>query len=144
MENRPFTVQKEFTATPEEIWDAITSRVKMKEWYFDIPDFELREGAVFNFFEPGGENKFHHQCKITKVVPRKLFQHTWTYPGFSKGVTMVTWEIDPSEGGSTVTLTHDGIENILDGGEAFQPENFAAGWTEILGSSLMNFVTGKN
>ena len=67
------------------VWQALTDKNQMKEWYFDIPDFELKTGAVFNFYEPGEAKQFHHRCRILEIVPEKKFSHTWTHPGLSKG-----------------------------------------------------------
>jgi uncharacterized protein YndB with AHSA1/START domain len=62
------TVIKE---TSEKIWKALTEKDQMREWYFDIPDFELKEGAIFNFYEPGDARQFHHRCQIKEIVPFK-------------------------------------------------------------------------
>ena len=30
----------------QKVWQALTDKSQMKEWYFDIPDFELRVGEI--------------------------------------------------------------------------------------------------
>lgn len=130
-----------YNARAASVWNALTDKEKMKQWYFDIPDFELKEGAVFNFYEPGGKNQFHHQCKIKEIVPSKKFQHTWTYPDHSKGATVLTWELfEEGENRTRVKLSHSGIDSFADGGEALASGNFQAGWDEIMGSSLKKFL----
>lgn len=143
MNNQLLTFETIIPASPEIVWSALTSRDQMKAWYFDIPDFVLKEGATFNFYEPGGVKKFHHHCVVKKIIPCKILQHTWTYPDFSQGETLLTWNLEPGEGGTRVILTHEGIENILDGGDDFKVDNFKDGWTEILNVMLKNHVTGK-
>jgi uncharacterized protein YndB with AHSA1/START domain len=144
MNNHLPAFQTVIPASPEKVWEALTSREKMKEWYFDIPDFVLREGAIFNFYEPGDAKKFHHRCVIRKIVPLTILQHTWTYPDFSQGETLLTWYLEPVAEGTRVTLTHEGIETILDGGDDFKFDNFRAGWTEILDVMLKNYLTPKS
>ncbi|PKP36100.1 MAG: hypothetical protein CVT98_09130, partial [Bacteroidetes bacterium HGW-Bacteroidetes-15] len=123
------------------VWQALTDKSQMKEWYFDIPDFELRVGAIFNFYEPGGDNQFHHRCEIKEIVPSKKFSHTWTHPSHSKGESLVTWMLNEANGKTEVTLQHEGIENFVDGGSAFAPENYELGWEGIL-SILKNYIYG--
>lgn len=128
-------------ATSAEVWEALTLKDKMKEWYFDIPDFELRKGAVFNFFEPGGSNKFHHRCTIKEIIPEKKFSHTWTYPSHSNGESVVTWLLNEKNGATEVILQHNGIENFTDAGPEFAAENFQMGWEGFM-AILKNYIYG--
>lgn len=41
----------------------------MKVWYFDIDDFELKIGHVFNFYESIETKLFHHQCVVMDIIP---------------------------------------------------------------------------
>ncbi|HCT30562.1 MAG TPA: SRPBCC domain-containing protein [Bacteroidales bacterium] len=138
--NNPITFETHYAASPEKVWKAITDKEQMKQWYFDIPDFELKENATFNFYEPGNEKKFHHLCVIKEIVPNHKFQHTWTYPELSKGSSLLTWELIPDGKGTLVKLTHTGIESFADGGKDFSQENYEAGWNEILGKMLREFL----
>lgn len=139
----PIVLKETYNANPDQVWKAITDREEMKDWYFDIPDFELEEGAVFNFFEPGDKREFHHRAVITEIIPKKKLQHTWTYPSLSKGKSILTWEVLESGVKTSVVLTHEGIESFSDGGKDFIRENFIAGWNEILGKSLKEFLENQ-
>lgn len=123
------------------VWQALTDKNQMKEWYFDIPDFELRVGATFNFFEPGGENRFHHRCQIIEIVPNRKLSHSWTHPSRSIGESLVTWTLNEDNGITEVTLQHEGIENFADAGPEFAPENFQTGWEGIV-LILKNYMYG--
>lgn len=123
------------------IWQALTDKDQMKEWYFDIPDFELKVGATFNFFEPGGANRYHHRCIIKEVIPEKKFSHTWTHPGRSKGESIVTWLLNEENGITEVTLQHEGIESFADAGPEFAPENYQMGWEGFM-AILKNYMYG--
>ena len=128
-------------ASADKIWHALTQKDKMKEWYFDIPDFELKEGAEFNFYEPGDARLFHHKCVIKEIVSNKKFSHTWTHPEHSKGESTVTWTLDEQENGTLVTLTHSGIESFVDAGPDFAPENYQMGWNGFM-FILKNYCYG--
>lgn len=136
----PIIVQYKINAPIEKIWKALTDQNEMKSWYFDILDFELKVGNIFNFYEPRDEKKYHHQCEIIEIIPNKKLKHTWAYPDFSDLKTTVTWELQSEDGGTLVKLTHEDIENFKDLGEGFSRENFTGGWNSILGQSLKQYL----
>ncbi|MCE4067104.1 SRPBCC domain-containing protein [Chryseobacterium gleum] len=136
----PITVQYTINAPVEKVWKALTDKNEMKSWYFDIQDFVLEAGKEFNFYEPGGANKYHHQGKILEVIPNHKLKHSWAYPDFSEQKTVVTWELQPNDGQTLVKLTHEDIENFKDLGEGFARENFTEGWNTILGQSLKEYL----
>lgn len=138
--NTPIIVQYKINAPAEKVWKALTNKNEMKSWYFDIQDFEPEVGKVFNFYEPGGENKYRHQCEILEIISNEKLKHTWSYPDFSDQKTTVTWELLAEEDGTLVILTHEGIENFKDLGEGFSRENFTGGWNSIVGQSLKEYV----
>ncbi|GAB6122222.1 SRPBCC family protein [Dysgonomonas termitidis] len=141
MSSTPIIVEKIYSAPVSKIWKAITDKEQMEEWYFTIEDFELREGAEFNFSVPFEDIIYHHRCVIKEIVPLKRLIHTWTHPTQSRGESVVTWDLQPQDGGTKVTLTHTGVENFADAGADFSRENYVAGWEEILGTSLRNFLS---
>nr|WP_315033929.1 SRPBCC domain-containing protein [uncultured Chryseobacterium sp.] len=138
--NTPIIVQYKIDAPAEKVWKALTDKDEMKSWYFDIQDFELETGKVFNFFEPGGENKYHHQGEIMEIIPNQKLKHTWSYPDFSDQKTIVIWELQPEDGGTLIKLIHEEIENFKDLGEGFSRENFTGGWNSIVGQSLKGYL----
>lgn len=142
MQTDILTYEETYNVPLEKVWEALTNKDQMKQWYFDIPDFELKEGGVFNFFEPGGQNLFHHQCTIKEINPFKKFVHTWTYPEKSKGSTEISWELFPEGDTTLVKFSHTGVESFTDGGNDLSKENFEAGWKEILEVSLKKFLEG--
>lgn len=138
--NTPITVQYKINAPIEKVWKALTDKNEMKSWYFDIQDFEPNVGQIFNFYEPGGENKYHHQCEILEMIPNQKLKHTWSYPDFSDLKTTVTWELQPEDNGTSVKLTHEDIDHFKDLGEGFSRENFIGGWNAIVGQSLKEYL----
>ena len=134
-------VEQDFHTSPEKFWKALTDADEMRQWYFDIPDFELLVGSTFSFYEPGGENNYLHRCTITEIIPYQKFSHTWTHPNETKGITMVTWLLENNEKGIIkLKFSHEGIEQLADAGPAFARENYEAGWNEIIKTSLLKFL----
>lgn len=142
--NTPITVQYKINAPIEKVWKALTDKNEMKSWYFDIEDFELETGKVFNFYEPGGENKYHHQGEILEIIPNQKLKHSWAYPDFSDQKTTVTWELQSDHNETLVKLTHEGIENFNDLGDGFSRKNFTGGWNAIVGQSLKEYLENKS
>jgi uncharacterized protein YndB with AHSA1/START domain len=139
MNNEPFVIERTFNAPVEKVWKAITDKDQMKQWYFDIAEFKPEPGFEFQF-EAGNENqKFLHLCKITEVIKGRKLTHSWKYEG-QNAETYVTWELFPEGDKTRLKLTHEGLERIAQYGPAFAKENFAGGWTQIVGKSLKEFV----
>lgn len=136
----PIIVQYKIKAPVEKVWKALTDKSEMKSWYFDIPDFELEIGNVFNFYEPGDEKKYHHQGEILEIIPNKKLKYTWSYPELSTGITTVTWELKEQSEETNVTLIHDDIDNLEELGSNFSREAFADGWNGILKQSLKPYL----
>jgi len=59
---------------------------------------------------------------------------------YSKGESLITWEIIPLGNFTSVKLTHEGIEKFADAGIDFARENYEVGWKEIVGKSLKGFL----
>jgi uncharacterized protein YndB with AHSA1/START domain len=142
MNSEPFITEIIINSPASEIWNAITDKDEMKKWYFDIEEFEPKEGFEFQFWGGDENKKFLHLCKVTEVIPEKKISYTWKYDEFLVE-TLVTFEIfDEGSNTSKVRLTHEGVEKFPQD-ENFKKENFIAGWDYIIGTSLKNYLEEK-
>ena len=140
MDNLPIIIEQIYAAPVAKVWEALTDKDKMEEWYFDIKGFIAEEGQTFDFDVEDGGNLYHHHFEILEVIPNKKLRHTWTHPGHSKGRSVLTWVLEPVGKGTKVTLIHEGVENFSDAGDGFTKENYIKGWNEILEKWLRNFL----
>ncbi len=124
----------------DKVWNAITNKEQMKNWYFDVPDFESKIGNNFSFYGGDENEEYHHFCEIVDLIPNEKLKHSWTYPEISKEKTLVKWELKPENEGTIVTLTHKGLEAFEHLGENFKIHSFRKGWEDIVGKSLKEFV----
>ena len=124
----------------EKVWNALTVKEQMKNWYFDVPDFEPKIGNNFSFYGGDENEEYHHFCEIVDLIPNEKLKHSWTYPEISKEKTLVKWELKPENEGTIVTLTHKGLEAFEHLGENFKIHSFRKGWEDIVGKSLKEFV----
>jgi uncharacterized protein YndB with AHSA1/START domain len=139
MPTNPFIIERTYNATADQVWQAITDKDKMKQWYFDLPEFKAEVGFEFSF--PGGppEKSYLHLCKVTEVVTGKKLTYSWRYDGY-EGNSFVTFELLPEGNNTTLKLTHKGLESFPANNPDFAKENFAAGWNDIIGNSLKEFL----
>jgi uncharacterized protein YndB with AHSA1/START domain len=140
MNNEPFVIERILNAPVEKVWGAITDAAQMKEWYFDLPGFKAEAGYEFQFEggDPAGK-MYLHICKVTEVVLHQKLSYTWRYHGY-EGDSLVSFELFAAGSSTSIKLTHAGLETFPASNPDLAKENFAAGWTDIIGRSLAEFV----
>ena len=139
MENNPIIVEQLVNAPADKVWQAITDKDRMKDWYFSLEEFKPEVGFTFQFYGGTEEKQYLHLCKITEVIPEKKISYTWQYEE-SDAVSLVTFELSPEEEQTLVRLTHTGVEGFPKGDPNFARESFVAGWTEIIRKLLKDYV----
>ncbi len=77
------------------------------------------------------ERDFVHLWRVTEVIPEERLSYTVNYAGFD-GDALVTWSLAPSDVGTRVTVTHQGLHTFPRDEEAFTREACAGGWTYFL------------
>lgn len=134
-------VERTFNAPVAQVWRALTEVEQMRAWYFDLKEFKPEVGFQFEFSVEHEGVHYHHLCKVTEVVPEKKLAYTWRYKG-EPGDSLVTFELFPEGHKTRLKLTHEGIETFPKT-PAYARKNFEAGWTELIGSELKQFVERK-
>jgi len=143
MNKDPIVVERIFGTPAANVWQAITSKDQMKEWYFDLNKFKAEPGFEFEF-EGGPDDRSYLQlCKITEVIPDRRLKYSWRYDGY-EGVSFVTFELFPEGNKTRFRLTHEGLETFPSDNKDFARENFVDGWTDIIGRSLAGFLEKLN
>lgn len=138
--NEPIVVSQTINAPVEKIWQAITDKELMKQWYFSIDKFKAEEGFVFSF-EGGTETtQYTHLCTITEVVPHQKLSYSWRYVGY-EGDTLVSFLLQPvTQQQTKVTLTHSDIESFGNNNPDLAKSNFQEGWNHIIKVALKDFA----
>src|SRR5690606_28086515 len=49
VKSKPVVVEKTYDAPVRRVWEALTNKEQMKQWYFDVDDFRAEEGFSFRF-----------------------------------------------------------------------------------------------
>lgn len=136
--NEPFVIERTYNAPVKKLWKAITDKNEMKKWYFDLKEFKPEVGFEFEFNGGPPEKIYRHLCKVTEVNPAKKITYSWRYDGY-EGNSFVTWELFEEGNKTKLRLTHAGLETFPASNPDLAKENFAAGWTDIIGRSLKEY-----
>ncbi len=139
LKNAPFVIERIFNAPSTKVWKAITDKNEMKQWYFDLEEFKPEVGFEFQFSGGPPERMYLHLCKITEIIVGKKLTYSWRYDGY-EGDSLVTFELFAEGNKTRLTLIHEGLESFPVSNPDFAKENFARGWTQIVGTSLKGFV----
>jgi len=139
MKNEPIIIERTFNAPADKVWKALTNINEIRQWYFKLADFKAEKGFEFEFEGGPDDRKYLHKCRITEVVPGKKLQYSWRYEGY-EGNSFVTFELIPDGEKTRLKLTHEGLETFPMNNADFDKKNFVQGWTQIVGTSLKDFV----
>jgi len=139
MNTEPFVIERTYSTPVDKVWQAITDKDKMRQWYFDLKEFKAEVGFEFTFVGGSEDKQYLHLCRITEVEPQKKLAYSWQYEGYP-GESVVTWELFDEGSHTRVKLTHAGIHTFPTDNKDFARESFTAGWTYITGTSLKDYL----
>ncbi|MEP7371898.1 MAG: SRPBCC domain-containing protein [Chitinophagaceae bacterium] len=142
MQTTPFTIERTYDAPIEKVWQAITDKDKMKQWYFDLAEFKPEVGFEFSFTGGPEDRSYLHVCKITEVITGRKLTYSWRYDGH-EGNSFVTFELFPEGNKTILKLTDTGLETFPASNPDFARENFVKGWEHIIGISLKEYLEKK-
>ncbi|MGY2874818.1 uncharacterized protein YndB with AHSA1/START domain [Marmoricola sp. URHA0025 HA25] len=102
-------------ASPEVVFDVVSSPEHLKEWWPDDAAVEATAGATGRlvFQRPAPEEAMVVPITVVDAVPPRLFSFRWVYedgqvPGPSNSL-LVTFELEPSGEGTRVRMTESGF-----------------------------------
>lgn len=139
----PVVISEVIATDVETAWQALTNLDLMKQWYFtEIPDFQPVVGFSTAFSIENEGRTFTHQWSITEVDPPKRIQYRWNYLEYP-GDSFVTFELEPAEVGTRVTVTASVVEDFDESVPEFKRENCVAGWTYFISGNLKSFLESE-
>lgn len=141
MNAAPIIIERTFHLPAKKVWEAISNRDQMKQWYFDLEAFIPEKGFSFSFMGGPDGRQYKHLCTITDAVTEKKLSYSWRYEGY-EGNSEVTFELFPEEGGTKLRLTHTGLGSFPPNPD-FARQNFVDGWTYIILTSLPGYLEAE-
>ncbi|MFZ5826987.1 MAG: SRPBCC domain-containing protein [Bacillota bacterium] len=116
-------------AAPAKVWRYVASQEGLRRWFAGNIRFQPEVGAPVTFEEHGGELR----GRVTVLEPERKLAFTWTEPGAPGWSTepeplLLTMDVTPENGGTRVTLTHSGFENLPEAIWLSQYGSYRRGW----------------
>lgn len=108
------TIVRRIKASPAKVWAAITQPKLMMQWWG--PDAgptlsvvaDVRLGGRFSVVFRLLNDEEHNPTGIyQEVIPEKKLAFTWHLPGAHERESLVTFLLEPFDGGTELTLLHE-------------------------------------
>ena len=136
----PIAVNQAFNAPIEKVWNAITIRDQMIQWYFDmIPAFSATVGFELSFTIHHEGKDYVHLWKVTQVVEKKRLVYDWKYAGYP-GASYVAWDLSELNGKTMLHFSHHGWQSFPQDNPDFSRESGTKGWQHIIQNRLREFL----
>jgi uncharacterized protein YndB with AHSA1/START domain len=123
---------RELRHSPERVWQALTDPAQLREWApFDADGNMGTTGSTVNLTTVGAPTAHVTETKVTRADAPKLLEYNW-------GGQDIRWQLEPSNGGTRLTLWHNIDRNFISMG--------AAGWhicLDVLDNSLSGAPIGR-
>lgn len=136
------TLVRRIKASPPRVWAAITRPEQMIQWWG--PDAgptlsaqaDVRPGGRFSIVFRLLNGDEHNPTGVYReVVREKKLVFTWEWPGAPERESLVTFRLEPFDGGVELTLIHEQLP------DEETRESHAAGWCGLL-DKLPVFLEG--
>ncbi len=124
-------------APGSQVWNAIADAKKFGEWFqVDMSGVEFRAGEPVHakMTYPGHEGK-PFEMVIDRIEPERLFSFRWHPYGIDPNVdysgepmTLIEFRLEEVEGGTKLTITESGFDNIPLGRRAEAFRMNSEGW----------------
>jgi uncharacterized protein YndB with AHSA1/START domain len=113
------TIEREIfvEASPEIVFEVVSSADHLKEWWPDDAHYEAKPGTngdiVFGDYNAGGTVV---AFSVVDVQPPRLFSFRWTHPAEEPAregnSLLVTFDLKPSGGGTLLRMTETGFREM--------------------------------
>ena len=108
------TIVRRIKASPAKVWAAITQPELMMQWWGPdagptlSAEADVRPGGRFSVVFRLLNGEEHNPTGIYReVIPEKKLVFTWEWPGMPEPESLVTFLLEPIDGGTELTLLHE-------------------------------------
>ncbi len=128
-------------APPERVWRALTDAVELPAWFRVSIEGPIAPGSQvwMTSLYPGHEGQ-RFRVKFVELTPPQRFVWEWHPGAVDKTVdysleacTTVTFSLEPSAGGTHLTVAETGFDEIALARRAKVYTDNSKGWAEVLG-----------
>lgn len=110
-ENKTLKIVRNFSATPEAVFDVFTKPEAMRVWWTERTtfDIDLRVGGKWTIVRKEDTETYTATGEYLEVQRPHRLQYTYAMPQFSQNSDIITIDIEQNEnGGSTMTFIESG------------------------------------
>ena len=131
IEKPSLTIVRKFSASPEEVWNALTQPQALKQWMgpsdaFSVPiaEADVRVGGRYHIVMQAPDGELHDVSgEYREVVPNRKLVYTWAWKSTPERESLVTLDLSAAGAGTELTLKHERFADV----EARNRHN--EGWT---------------
>lgn len=129
--DREVRIEVETRADPATVFRGLTDPAELRRWiaYSGEPGegggevrIELAPGGAYDL---GWDHEWGRPVRVLQVEPDRRLVIAWADPTIAEQ-TVVTWELEGSEGGTRITLIHSGFAADYDG------SGYYGGWADFV------------
>ena len=127
---------------PERVWAALTTAEGLGTWFGNSAEIDLRVGGQAKLTWDSGDTA---TLTIERLEPPRVFGYTWPVYGLPEGDprrTYVEFTLEPSGGGTTLTMVESGFAQLSDTEHKAAHAGNTEGWTHELGE-LVAYLDGQ-
>ncbi|PCJ82489.1 MAG: ATPase [Bacteroidetes bacterium] len=136
----PIVLEQSFPVTKEILWNAITERDQMVQWFFEnIETFEPKVGFKTKFVIENEGKIFPHIWTIIEVEQFKKIVYNWKYKGYA-GDSNVIFELIEQGKHIKLKLTHKVLDSFPKNIPEFKRESCLEGWNYFIKQRLKNYL----
>ena len=126
-------------ASPDVVFDVVSSPDHLKQWWPDDARYQATPGSTGEIvFGDGKDGGVAVAFTVVEARPPRMFSFRWTHPADEAAAggnsLLVTFELTPSRGGTLLRMTETGFREL--GWEAAvleqQYREHIAGWDHFL------------
>lgn len=135
------TITEEITVSKniEEVWDALTTADGLASWFAGRAEIDLRPGGAMTLHWAEYDDKA--DCVVETVEPPSRFSYRWDLSrGRGDGWTLVTFELNATDAGTTVAVVESGLAALPDDIYPRALEENTSGWKSEMGD-LLDFLS---
>lgn len=112
------------------VWKFLVEADRLALW-FHRAEKDVAAGGEWALVTNSLGKEGQRMCwgSVRAFEPPARLVHTFTHPGLGGVETICTWELEEAEGGTILTLTHDGFEKV-DSGAFNKTADHDKGWDE--------------
>jgi len=103
-------------ATPEVVFDVVSSPEHVRQWWPDDARYDPVPGATGEITFGEGADRTVEQLTVVESLPPRTFSFRWTHPAGEAAAEgnslLVTFELQPSGGGTLLRMTETGFREM--------------------------------